>query len=87
MLCSDAGKFAVVAELTEHFRQRYDVIDVDGVLMLFEDGWGLVCCSNTQSVLVARCEARTPEGLARICRVMQEALRRYPEVTGFEWTC
>ncbi len=38
----------------------HDVIDVDGVRVLFGDGWGLIRASNTQPVLVARYEARTP---------------------------
>jgi phosphomannomutase/phosphoglucomutase len=54
--------------------------------VLFGDGWGLVRASNTQPVLVARCEAKTPEGLTRICRTMQEALAGFPEVEAFEWS-
>jgi phosphomannomutase/phosphoglucomutase len=49
----------------KHFRARYDVIDVDGVRVLFGDGWGLVRASNTQPVIVARYEAQTPDGSPR----------------------
>ena len=49
-----------------HFRSRYDVIDVDGVRVLFGDGWGLIRASNTQPVIVARWEARSAERLAEI---------------------
>lgn len=83
--CADGHKFDVVVRLTEYFRERYDVIDVDGVRVLFDDGWGLVRASNTQPVLVARCEARTPEGLEHICDVIKKALKQYPEVSDFEW--
>jgi phosphomannomutase/phosphoglucomutase len=55
------------------------------VRVLFGDGWGLVRASNTQPVLVARCEAKTPEGLQRICETMQKALAGYPEVEQFRW--
>ena len=34
--------------------------------MLTEDGWWLLRASNTQAVLVARAEAKTPEGLERL---------------------
>jgi phosphomannomutase/phosphoglucomutase len=34
---------------------------VDGVRVLFPEGWGLVRASNTQPVLVLRFEASTPE--------------------------
>lgn len=83
--CPDRDKFRIVDELVRHFRAKYDVIDVDGARVLFGDGWGLVRASNTQPVLVARCEARTREGLERICGIMKEALRGFPEVGDFEW--
>lgn len=54
-------KFAIVEDALAYFRARYDVIDVDGVRVLFGDGWGLLRASNTQPVLVARYEARTAE--------------------------
>jgi phosphomannomutase/phosphoglucomutase len=62
----DAIKFEVVADAVAHFRARYDVIDVDGVRVLFGDGWGLIRASNTQPVLVLRFEARTAARLAEI---------------------
>lgn len=83
--CSDQDKFKVVKGLVEQFKHAYEVIDVDGLRVLFGDGWGLVRASNTQPVLVARCEAKTPEGLQRICDTMQEALGRFPEAGKFEW--
>ncbi len=57
----EEDKFALVEKAMGHFSARYDVIDVDGVRILFEDGWGLLRASNTQPVLVARFEARTAE--------------------------
>jgi len=83
--CPDEDKFKVVQGLVERFRRDHEVIDVDGVRVLFEDGWGLVRASNTQPVLVARCEAKTPEGLQRICQTMQESLNEFPQVAQFEW--
>jgi phosphomannomutase/phosphoglucomutase len=73
--CPDERKFDVVADAVRHFRERYDVIDVDGVRVLFGDGWGLIRASNTQPVLVTRYEARTPERLAAIRREMEDWLR------------
>jgi carbamate kinase len=46
--------------------REHEVIDVDGARVLFGDGWGLIRASNTEPVLVARYEARTPERLAEI---------------------
>ncbi|MBN1641198.1 MAG: phosphomannomutase/phosphoglucomutase [Anaerolineae bacterium] len=64
--CPEELKFAIVDEMAARFRGAYDVIDVDGVRILFGDGWGLVRASNTQPVLVLRFEARSPERLDQI---------------------
>jgi phosphomannomutase/phosphoglucomutase len=40
-------------------RRQHEVVDVDGVRVPFEQGWGLVRASNTQPVLVMRFEAPT----------------------------
>lgn len=63
---TEEQKWAVVADAVEYFRARYDVIDVDGVRVLFGDGWALLRASNTQPVIVARYEARTAARLKEI---------------------
>ncbi len=63
---SEETKFDIVRRAVEHFKQRHDVIAIDGARVLFDGGWGLLRASNTQPVLVARYEARTPELLAAI---------------------
>jgi phosphomannomutase/phosphoglucomutase len=68
-------KFRLVEKAVKHFRSKYDVIDVDGVRVLFGDGWGLIRASNTQPVLVARYEASTPQRLAAIQGEMEGWLR------------
>ncbi len=67
-------KWEVVDRALDHFRQSHDVIDVDGARVLFGDGWGLLRTSNTQPVIVARFEARTPERLAEIQGLMEDWL-------------
>ena len=79
--CTDDAKFAIVDSVREHFRTRYEVVDVDGVRVQFGDGWGLVRASNTQPVLVVRFEARGKDRLRAISREVYDALARYPEVT------
>lgn len=68
-------KFGIVADAVRHFRSIHDVVDVDGVRVLFGDGWGLVRASNTQPVLVLRFEARTPERLAALREEVEGWLR------------
>ena len=83
--CPDDRKFGIVAALVEEFKRTYDVIDVDGVRVLFEDGWGLVRASNTQPALVLRAESTTTEGLARIERTLERALARHADVGPVAW--
>ena len=68
-------KFDLVERAVKYFRARHDVIDVDGVRVLFGDGWGLIRASNTQPVIVARYEASTAARLAEIRGEMEGWLR------------
>jgi phosphomannomutase/phosphoglucomutase len=68
-------KFEIVARAVDHFRRLHDVSDVDGVRVLYGDGWGLIRASNTQPVLVARYEALTAQRLAEIRGEMEGWLR------------
>jgi phosphomannomutase len=65
--CDDRRKFAVIEEVAARLRRDgATVSETDGVRVLTEDGWWLLRASNTQAVLVARCEARTEAGLDRL---------------------
>lgn len=64
--CADEQKFDVVEQVTEHFRELYPIIDVDGARILFPGGWGLVRASNTGPELIVRCEGATSENLEDI---------------------
>ena len=58
--CPDEVKFDVVAAVLDRYRETHEVIDVDGVRILFGAGaWGLVRASNTQPALVLRFEAES----------------------------
>jgi phosphomannomutase/phosphoglucomutase len=72
--CPDERKFEVVAAATRHFSALHDVIDVDGVRVLYGDGWGLIRASNTQPILVLRIEALASERVAAIRREFSEWL-------------
>jgi phosphomannomutase/phosphoglucomutase len=73
--CPEEIKFGVVQRAVDHFTARYDVIDVDGVRVLFGDGWGLIRASNTQPALVLRFEAQTEERMAQIRSEIEGWLR------------
>ena len=63
---TEAQKWTVVSEALVYFKEKYDVISVDGVRILFGDGWALLRASNTQPVIVARFEARSESRLLEI---------------------
>ncbi len=72
--CPDDRKFAVVNKITDYFKERYNVIDIDGVRVLFGDGWGLVRASNTQPALVLRFEAASEARLQEIQTLVESVL-------------
>jgi phosphomannomutase / phosphoglucomutase len=72
--CPDEVKFQVVARVAEQFKKSHEVIDVDGVRVLFEHGWGLLRASNTQPVLVMRFEASDERALAAYQGEIESAL-------------
>jgi len=74
--CPDSIKFEVVAQVTDYFRKRENVIDIDGVRVLFDDGWGLVRASNTQPALVLRFEALSDERLGEIRATVESVLEK-----------
>ncbi len=63
--CPDEVKFQVVEKVGDLIRQHHKTVDVDGVRVPFEKGWGLVRASNTQPVLVMRFEAASKELLKK----------------------
>jgi len=57
---------------------------VDGVRILYPEGWGLVRASNTQPVIVARAEGRTPEALERNAADLKARIMA-AGVAEFDW--
>jgi phosphomannomutase len=65
--CDDERKFGVITEVAARLKQAGAAVsETDGVRVKTDDGWWLLRASNTQSVLVARAEAKDPEGLERL---------------------
>ncbi|HLI14234.1 MAG TPA: phosphomannomutase/phosphoglucomutase [Alphaproteobacteria bacterium] len=73
--CPDERKFAVVAEVKRRLETaRAEMNTIDGVRVKTADGWWLLRASNTQDVLVARCEAASPTGLESLKAALAEQL-------------
>ena len=73
----DEIKFEVVRRAVLHFRQSYEVIDIDGARVTWPDGggWALVRASNTQASLVLRFEAGSDERLVELRTLVEAQLR------------
>ena len=74
--CPENRKFKVALEVAERLKDSPNkVIDIDGVRVVSDDGWWLLRASNTQDVLVARCEARDQAALDRLKAQLVEQLK------------
>ncbi len=80
--CPEDRKFDVIEEVRDRVKtlEGVEVNGIDGVRVLCEDGWWLLRASNTQAVLVARCESKNEAGLSRL----KEALSRQLRQSGLE---
>ena len=70
----------MIEELAREFKGRYETIDIDGVRILFPDGWGLVRASNTNPYLTLRFEGKSEASVDSMKTEVYAALRRYPFV-------
>ena len=75
--CPEERKFQIVEEVAFRLKSisGIKVYDMDGVRVQSDDGWWLLRASNTQAVLVARCESKIEEGLNRLKKALCEQLR------------
>jgi len=78
--CPDSKKDKVVAEISKYFNSKYSCINIDGVRVLFSNGWGLLRKSNTSAKLILRFEASTEKKLEEIKDMFLERLKKYPQV-------
>jgi len=75
--CPDEIKFDVVKKAQDYFSKHFKTITIDGVRIIFEDGWALVRASNTQPVLVLRFEAQIEKRLNEIRQMVEEKLKEF----------
>ncbi|MEO0100883.1 MAG: phosphomannomutase/phosphoglucomutase [candidate division WOR-3 bacterium] len=80
--CPEAEKFEIVAEAKAYFFKKLagrkcEIIDIDGVRVEWEDGFGLLRASNTQPILVLRFEGKTEKRLEEIREIFLSFLSKY----------
>ena len=63
----DDKKFVIIDQIKEYAKSKgYNYLDIDGVKVLFDDGWALVRASNTGPNITARFEANSQELLEKL---------------------
>ncbi|MBQ3306624.1 MAG: phosphomannomutase/phosphoglucomutase [Bacilli bacterium] len=74
----DTIKFEVVKKIGEYATSKgYQFLDIDGVKVLFDDGWALVRASNTGPNITARFEAKTKERLEELQKEFTNQIELY----------
>lgn len=75
---SDDKKHQVVAKIQEECeKQGWKLLTIDGIKVLFEDGWALIRVSNTGPNITARFEAKTKERLQAIKEQFLSFIEQY----------
>ena len=78
---NDKEKFILIKKLVFYFKENFDCNLIDGVRINFTDGWGLVRASNTQPVLVCRCEAKDKKKLDEIKNIIFDKIKYFGDTT------
>lgn len=76
----DQEKFSITNQAVDYFSRANKTITIDGVRILFGDGWGLIRASNTQPILVLRFEARNQERLSEIQTMVLDKIKDFGEI-------
>ena len=74
---SDEDKFIIAKLAIEYFTKNNNCITVDGVRIIYENGWGLVRASNTQPVIVCRFEGDSLESMNQIKKTVLDKLKEF----------
>ena len=56
--------------------ENASIINIDGMKIIFENGWALIRCSNTSANLVLRFEADDEKSLRNIKNLVQEQINK-----------
>ena len=71
----DDKKFDMIEKAVNAFKMLgYNVVDVDGARVIFENGWGLIRASNTSPKVTMRFEATSKEELDKIQKEFEKVL-------------
>ncbi len=75
---ADGKKFQFIEKMVDEFKkENYNVNDVDGAKVIFEDGWGILRASNTAAQLTMRFEGKTEQAMQRIKKLFFDKLKQH----------
>ena len=75
---SDDVKFKVIDKIKEYAHQHnYFTNEIDGVKIIFTNGWALVRASNTGPNITVRCEAQTKTDLEKLRKNIDNLINYY----------
>lgn len=74
--CPEHLKFPLVERVKDRLRKDHEIIDIDGVRVVYPDGWALVRPSNTSPVVVLRFEALSETRLQEIRESILEVIEQ-----------
>ncbi len=81
--CPDLDKDDVIEGVKNALAGKGEIVDVDGIRIKFEKGWGLLRASNTEPVLSLRFEGETEADALAYRDLFVKALAKYPQVGMF----
>lgn len=75
----ESVKIPFIEALKEEFLSKgFRIVDIDGVKVLFNDGWALFRPSNTEPKISVAYESRTKKGFEELTRMVQDVINRIP---------
>lgn len=73
--CPDEKKFGIIEKIKEKMKlSGHQISEIDGVKVLFDDGWVLWRASNTRPVLLAFIEAKTEERFKELSKLAEKEM-------------
>ena len=76
----ESEKFPFIEKLKEDFRKKgYRIDTLDGVKVIFKDGWALFRPSNTEAIISMSFEATTKKSFEKIKKFVNDIIARIPK--------
>lgn len=74
---TDENKFEIIENIKEYCKEKnYNITDIDGVRVEFDDAWALVRASNTGPNLTLRFEAKTEKRAQELQKEFQDLIEK-----------